>query len=87
MCSQPHDVSLDSRKEMNVPAGRAGVLEHPAGAGEDDDADAGIAQHGQLVGLLQQPSPALGKGHLPVRRVLGQLDLDLPTTYHDLSPT
>ena len=66
MCSQPHDVSLDSRKEMNVPAGRAGVLEHPAGAGEDDDADAGIAQHGQLV-----------------RRVLGQLDLDLPTTYHD----
>ena len=70
MCSQPHDVSLDSRKEMNVPAGRAGVLEHPADAGEDDDADAGIAQHGQLV-----------------RRVLGQLDLDLPTTYHDLSPT
>ena len=63
------------------PGGGAGVLEHPAGAGEDDDADARVAEHGELVGLLEQPAPALGEGHLPVRGVLDPLDLDLPATH------
>lgn len=63
------------------PAGGAGVLEHPAGAGEDDDADVRVAEHGELVGLLEQPAPALGEGHLPVRGVLDPLDLDLPATH------
>ena len=48
-----------------------------AAAGEDDDADLGVAEHADLPGLLDQSGPALGEGHLPVGGVLDPLDLDL----------
>jgi hypothetical protein len=56
--------------------GRAVVVELAA-AGEDDDADLGVAEHADLPCLLDQSGPALGEGHLPVGRVLDPLDLDL----------
>lgn len=45
--------------------------------GEDDDADVGVAEDGELPGLLEQPGAALAEGHLPVHRVLDAPQLDL----------
>lgn len=45
-------------------------LREPAGGGEHDERDVGVAQHGELLRLLEQPAPALGEGHLPRRRAL-----------------
>jgi hypothetical protein len=44
--------------------------------GEDDDADVGVTEHGELLGLLQQPRPALAEGHLAVHWVLNAAQLD-----------
>ena len=41
-----------------------------AGGGEDDERDVGVAEHGELLGLLEQPAPPLGEGDLPRRRAL-----------------
>jgi hypothetical protein len=65
--------------EPNKP-GAGGFIE-AAGAGEDDESDLGIAKDGQLLGLLEQPAPALREGHLPVRRVLDPLDDYLPSPH------
>lgn len=54
-----------------------GVLVEAAAAGEDDERDLGVAEHRELVRLLEQAVAALAEGHLPVRRVLDALDLDL----------
>lgn len=57
--------------------GRAAELVVLAGGGEHDDGDLGVAEHGELPGLLHDPRAALRVGHLPVGRVLDPLDLDL----------
>ena len=49
-----------------------------SGGGEHDDGDLRVAEHGELLGLLHDPRPALGVGHLPVGGVLDPLYLDLP---------
>ena len=54
-----------------------GVLVEAAAAGEDDERHLGVAQHGELVRLLEETVPALAESDLPVRRVLDALDLDL----------
>jgi hypothetical protein len=54
-----------------------GVLVEAAAAGEDDERDLGVAEHRELVRLLEQAVAALAEGDLPVRRVLDALDLDL----------
>jgi len=58
--------------------GGAGELVELAARGEDDEPDLSVAEHGELVGLLEQPVAALGEGHLPARRVLYPLQLRLP---------
>jgi len=54
-----------------------GVLIEAAAAGEDDERDLGVAEHRELVRLLEEAVAALAEGHLPVRRVLDALDLSL----------
>ncbi|KAI0565863.1 hypothetical protein FGB62_14g287 [Gracilaria domingensis] len=44
---------------------------------EDDDSDLGVAEHGELHGLLEQPIAALGEGDLAVAKVGDALDADL----------
>lgn len=45
-------------------------MEEFAGGGEDDKADLGVAEDGELLGLLEQAPPPLGEGHLPCRQVV-----------------
>lgn len=54
----------------------AGEVEEPAGGGEDDEGDLGVAEDGELLRLLEQPPPPLRERHLPRRRVV-----DLPNLY------
>jgi len=54
-----------------------GVFVEAAAAGEDDERDLGVAEHRELVRLLEEAVAALAEGDLPVRRVLDALDLDL----------
>jgi hypothetical protein len=54
-----------------------GVLVEAAAAGEDDERDLGVAEHGELVRLLEEAVAALAEGDLPVGRVLDALDLSL----------
>jgi hypothetical protein len=49
--------------------------------GEDDDADVGVTEHGELPGLLQQPRPALAEGHLAVHWVLDATQLDFASRH------
>jgi len=64
----------------------AAELVELAAAGEDDERDLGVAEHGELVGLLEQAVAALGEGHLAVDLVLDPLQLN-PSPPHgdDLS--
>lgn len=59
----------------DVPSG--GEVVELAVCGEDDDADVGVAEDGELPGLLEQPGAALAEGHLPVHRVLDAPQLHL----------
>ena len=52
-----------------------------AGAGEDDESDLRVAKDGELLGLLEQPAPALREGHLPARCVVDPLDFYLPSPH------
>jgi hypothetical protein len=65
--------------EPNKPG--AGEFIETAGAGEDDEADLGFAKDGELIGLLEQPTPTLRECHLPARRVLDPLDDCLPSSH------
>lgn len=56
------------------------LVELPLG-GEDDERDLCIAEHGDLVGLLQQPVPALGESHLAVDLVLDPAQLHRPAPH------
>jgi len=58
-----------------IPGG--GEVVELAVRGEDDDADVGVAEDGELPGLLEQPGAALAEGHLPVHRVLDAPQLHL----------
>jgi hypothetical protein len=61
----------------------AAELVELAAAGEDDERDLGVAEHGQLVGLLEEAVAALGEGDLPVDLVLDPLQLN-SSPPHDL---
>ncbi|RWW55010.1 hypothetical protein BHE74_00038385 [Ensete ventricosum] len=71
---------VDIRVVLMTP-GTAAELEQPAAAGEDDERDLGVAQDGQLVGLLEQPAPPLRERHLPVDLVLDPPQLDPPSPH------
>jgi hypothetical protein len=64
-------------RSMTFASPVVGVLVEPAAAGEDDERDLGVAEHGELVRLLEEAVAALAEGDLPVGRVLDALDLDL----------
>jgi len=57
-----------------------------AGGGEHEEGDVDVAEHGQLVRLLDQPVPPLRERHLPVRRVLDPLDRQLHPPHPYPSP-
>ena len=61
-------------------------MEEFAGGGEDDEADLGVAEDGELLGLLEQPPPPFGEGHLPRRQVVDPPDrYPLPLPGHRAS--
>jgi hypothetical protein len=62
----------------------AAELVELAAAGEDDERDLGVAEHGELVGLLEQAVAALGEGDLAVDLVLDPLQLDASPPHADL---
>lgn len=68
---------ISSSSTRNGPVSAGEVVELAA-AGEDDDGDVDVAQHGELLGLLYQSVPALGEGHLPAALVFDSLYLHLP---------
>ena len=55
------------------------IFIEPAAGGEDNKGDFSVAEHRQLIGLLEQPIPALAESDLPIGGVLDPLDLDLPS--------
>ena len=64
----------------------AGILEVLAGGGgEDDESDIGVAEHGKLFGLLEKPSSSLRERHLPRRRIIYLLYLNLISCHLSLS--
>ena len=63
----------------------AAELVELAAVGEDDERDLGVAEHGDLVRLLEQPRAALGEGHLAVDLVLDPLQLH-PAPPHGRRP-
>lgn len=65
---------IHEEKEKSGPV--IGVLVEAAAAGEDDERDLGVAEHGELVGLLEEAVPALAEGDLAIGGVLDSLDLD-----------
>ena len=71
--------SARNREEHDRPV--VGVLVEAAAAGEDNEGDLGVAEHGELVRLLEQPVPALGERHLPADLVLDPLQLHLPAAH------
>ena len=70
-----HYKSARNREEHGRPV--VGVLVEAAAAGEDNEGDLGVAEHGELVRLLEEAIAALAEGDLTVGRVLDALDLNL----------
>jgi hypothetical protein len=62
----------------------AAELVELAAAGEDDERDLGVAEHGELVGLLEQAVAALGEGDLAVDLVLDPLELNSSPPHGDV---
>jgi hypothetical protein len=56
----------------------AGEIVELAGAGEDDEADLGVAEDREFLRLLQKPVPPLRESHLPAGWVVDPTDHDLP---------
>lgn len=52
--------------------------------GEEDEGDLGVAEDGELVGLLEQAVPPLGERHLPADLVLDPLKHHLASPHLDL---
>ena len=59
-----------------------GVLVEPAGGGEDEQRDLGVAEETELEGLLEEPCAALGEAHLTARPVLDPPELHTPAPRH-----
>jgi hypothetical protein len=57
-----------------------------ATAGEDDERHLGVAEHGELVGLLEEAVATLGEGHLAVDLVLDPLQLHPSPPHLDRAP-
>lgn len=53
-------------------------VEELAGGGEEEEEEVGVAEDGELPGLLEQAVPALVEGGLPLRGVLYPLYLAAP---------
>lgn len=66
---------------MYVRSCRANILVNFVSGGLHDEGDLSVTQNGELLSFLEDPIPSLRVGHLPVRLVLDQLDLNLPTTH------
>lgn len=66
-----------------LPGAAAELVKLPA-VGEDDESDLGVAEHGELVGFLEEPIPPLREGHLAINLVLDSLQLH-PSPPHLLS--
>lgn len=62
----------------------SGELEELPFGGEDDERDVSVAQNGDLMGFLEQPSPSLGESHLPTDLVLNPLQLNPPSSHLSL---
>lgn len=73
----------EEERPLESQPGASEFVELPASR-KDDESDLGIAEDGELKGLLQQAAPTLGKGHLPARRVLYPPYLRLPSHHVDL---
>ena len=58
-----------------------GVLVEASSAGEDEERDFSVSEHGEFVGLLEQPVHSLAEGHLSIRCVLDPLYLYLPSPH------
>jgi hypothetical protein len=71
-----HTQEWKGREEGRVPLVGGVLVELPLW-GEDDDANLGVAEDGDLVRLLEEAVAALGEGHLPVYLVLYPLQLHL----------
>jgi hypothetical protein len=65
---------------------RAAELVELAAVGEDDERDLGVAEDGELVGLLEQAVAALGEGDLAVDLVLDPLELHPPPPHRGRRP-
>jgi len=72
-------------RDHSIP-GIIGVLEELPLSGEDNKSNICIAQHGDLVRLLEQPRSPLREGHLSVDLVLYPLQHN-PTSPHTLLHT
>lgn len=66
---------------MYVRSCRANILVNFVSGGLHDEGDLSVTQNSELLSFLEDPIPSLRVGHLPVRLVLDQLDLNLPTTH------
>lgn len=62
----------------------AGEIIELAGAGENDEANLGIAEDGELLCLLQEPVPPLRESHLTAGRVVDPTDHNLPSPHQQL---
>lgn len=56
-------------------------MAHAVGGREHDESDVDVAEDGELVGLLDEPIPALRERHLAVRDVLYPPYLQLNATH------
>jgi len=75
-------MELKRREEnANVRGGGANVLVEFASAGEHNNRNLGIAENGELVGLLEKAIASFGVSDLAVGGVLYPLDLDLSTSH------
>ena len=81
MKERPSNSNLQEGELKLTRKPRACVVVEAASTGEDDERQIGIAEDGELPGLLHQPAAALGEGHLSVCRVVDPLDCDLSSPH------
>lgn len=60
---------------------RTRKLKKLAGVGEDNNSNLGIAENGQFLSLLEQPSASFRECDLPAVCIFNPLDLNLPPTH------
>ena len=82
MCTCIYIYIEREREREVIPS--AAELEELAAAGEDDESDLGVAEHGELISFLQQTISSFREGHLTIDLVLDPLQLHSPSP-HSLS--